>query len=387
VSLGQHEAVASSPNVWTQHPHKAGLFAAPENFKETLSLMNPRLGVCIVTACMAIAFFAAGCNNNTTTTSTATPAPVTTGPDTLYVQDGGSKTVRVYAHASNLNGVAYPSVTYPTSDTSNPEIIYYEPDNILWYPSAYPSQTYTGVQSTPIKIWTAATTKNGANPDAQAPYSDGAGTAAYDSVHDQLYVANVNGATIQVYSNAHLMTSVSLPAASVTLVITDPGVVGTPRPQDMLYDPVNDRLFVSDEGTVVAVFDAFGASALSGGSRTANRQIIGLYSPDGLAYSAGNDVLYIGEIARRQLNIIHRASSFNGPAGHAQVIDTFSTGPTGLAYDGPHDLLFIYDPLQIWVVPAPAVASGNVNNITNRHLFFDATTELVGFGMSVDPVH
>ena len=38
------------------------------------------------------------------------------------------------------------------------------------------------------------------------------GTAAYDSVHDLLYVANVNGPTIQVYSNAHLMTSASGPA-------------------------------------------------------------------------------------------------------------------------------------------------------------------------------
>jgi hypothetical protein len=380
--------------VWTQHPHKAGLFAAPENFKETLSLMNPRLGVCIVTACVAIAFFAAGCNNSSTTTSsTATPAPVTTGPDTLYVQDGGSKTVRVYAHASNLNGVAYPSVTYPTSDTSNPEIIYYEPDNILWYPSAYPSQTYTGVQSTPIKIWTAATTKNGANPDAQAPYSDGAGTAAYDSVHDQLYVANVDGATIQVYSNAHLMTSVSLPAASVTLVITDPGVVGTPRPQDMLYDPVNDRLFVSDEGTVVAVFDHFGSNAASCiaippcPTIPANRQILGLNSPDGLALNAVGDILFVGEISRKQIDVIHNASTQNGPNGHGQIISSFATGPTGLAYDHAHDLLYVYDPLQIWVIPAPGAASGNVNAIINRHQFFDSSTELVGFGLSVDPLH
>ena len=349
--------------------------------------MNPKPGACIITACAVIVLLAAGCNNSTSTVVTVTPTPITTGPDTLYVQDGGTKTVRAYAHASNLNGSAFPSAVYPTSDVSNPDIIYNELHNILWYPSAYPNQTYTGAQSTPIRIWTVATTKNGQNPDAIAGFTDGAGTAAYDSVHDLLFVANVVNSALSVYSNAHLMTSASLPAATVTLNITDLGVVGAPRAQDMYYDPVHDRLFVSDEGTVVAVFDSFGSTALSGGARAANRQITGLISPDGLAYSPVNDVLYIGEITRRQINVIHNASTFNGPSGHTQIINAFATGPTGMAYDPVHDFLFVYDPLQIWMIPAPAVATGNVNNILNRHQFFDATVELVGFGLSVDTVH
>jgi hypothetical protein len=349
--------------------------------------MNPRLGACIIAACAIVVLFAAGCNNNTSTSVTVTPAPVTTGPDTLYVQDGGSKTIRAYAHASNLNGIAYPSAIYPTSDTSNPDVIYSEPYNILWYPSAYPSQTYTGAQSTPIRVWTAASTKNGQNPDALAAFTDGAGTAAYDPVHDLLFVANVTGPALSVYASAHLMTSASLPAATVTLGITDPSIVGSPRAQELFYDSLHDRLFASDEGTVVAVFDSFGSTALGGGTRPANRQIIGLYSPDGLAYSPANDTLYIGEISRRQIDVIHNAGTFNGPTGHVQVINAFATGPTGMAYDAVHDFLFVYDPLQIWMIPAPAVATGNVNNITNRHQFFDATTELVGFGLSVDTVH
>jgi hypothetical protein len=349
--------------------------------------MNPRLGACIIAACAVVALFAAGCNNNTSTAVTVTPTPVTTGPDTLYVQDGGTKTVRAYAHASNLNGLAFPSAVYPTSDTSNPDIIYDTPHNLLWFPSAYPSQTYTGAQSTPIRIWTAASTKNAQNPDVLTAFTDGAGTAAYDAVHDLLFVANVVNPALAVYSNAHLMTNASLPAATVTLNITDPGVVGPPRAQDMYYDALHDRLFVSDEGSVVAVFDSFGSTALAGGVRASNRQMTGLFSPDGLAYSPVNDVLYIGEITRRQIDVIHNAGTFNGPTGHVQVINAFATGPTGMAYDAVHDFLFVYDPLQIWMIPAPAVATGNVNNITNRHQFFDATTELVGFGLSVDTVH
>ncbi len=356
--------------------------------------MNPRLGACIVAACAAISFFVAGCNNNTTTTTTATPVPVTTGPDTLYVQSAGTPpTIRVYAHASNLNGIAYPTLTYPTSDVSNPDVIYYEPFDILWYPSAYPFNTVGSPQSTPIRIWDKATTKNGQNPDQLVPYANGQGTATYDSVHDLFFVANINGPTIQVYAGAHLMNSASVPAANITLGITDAGVSGTPRAQEMLYDPVNDRLFVSDEGTVVAVFDAFGSAAQAAATAhtsptiAANREILGLNSPDGLALNAKGDILYVGEISRKQIDVIHNASIQNGPNGHGQVISSFVTGPTGIAYDNLHDLLFVYDPLQIWVIPAPGVASGNVNNIVNRHQFFDATVELVGFGMSVDPLH
>jgi hypothetical protein len=358
--------------------------------------MNPRLGACIVAACIAIAVFVAGCNNNNTTTSPATPTPVTTGPDTLYVQDASSKTVRVYAHASNLNGVAYPSVIYPTSDASNPDVIYYEPFNILWYPSAYPFPTIGSPQSTPILIWNAATTLNGKAPTQQVAYTNGQGTATYDSVHDLLFVANINGPTIQVFASAHLMSSsgpLSKAAANITLGITDPGVVGTPRAQEMLYDPVNDRLFVSDEGTVVAVFDHFGSNAASCiaippcPTIPANRQILGLNSPDGLALNAVGDILFVGEISRKQIDVIHNASTQNGPNGHGQIISSFATGPTGLAYDHAHDLLYVYDPLQIWVIPAPGAASGNVNAIINRHQFFDSSTELVGFGLSVDPLH
>ena len=348
--------------------------------------MNPKPGASIVLACALAAALAAGCNNSTTSVQ-PTPIPTVTGPDTLYVEDGGTSTVRVYKHASGLNGVAFASATLPTSDVSNPDVIYYEPFDILWYPSAYPLRTIGPPQSTPIRIWTTASTKNNVNPDQLVPYTNGAGAAAYDSAHDLLYVGNINGPTIQVYANAHLMTAASTPAANVTLGMTDGGIIGTPRAQVMLYDPVHDRLFVSDEGTVVAVFDNFGSAALGGGTITANRELLGLNSPDGLAYSPANDVLFIGEINRKQIDVVHNASTASGPTGHGQVITGFTNGPAGLAYDGLHDLLFAYDPFLIWTIPAPSAQSGNVNNIINRHNFFDSSATLAGFGLSVDPLH
>jgi hypothetical protein len=355
--------------------------------------MNPRLGVCLVAASAAIVTAFTGCNYGSTST-TPTPTPVaTTGPDTLYVQDASSKTVRVFVHAAVLNGVAFASAALPTSDASNPDVVFSPLFNVLWYPSAYPNQTIGPPMSTPIKIWNAPSTKNGANPDVQVPYANGQGTASYDATHDLLYVANVNGPTLQVFKNAHVMTAGSAPAANITLVITDKGVVGTPRAQELLYDPVNDRLFVSDEGTVVASFDGFGAAAQAAVTSSTNptipasRQILGLSSPDGMAYSPANDILFVGEINRRQINVIHSASTANGPNGHGQLITNFSTGPTGMAFDAVRDLLFVYDPLVIWVIPAPEVATGNVNNIVNRRQFFDSASELVGFGLAVDTTH
>jgi hypothetical protein len=353
--------------------------------------MNPRLGVCIAaTSAAAIIGALAGCNYGSTSTSpTPTPIP-TSGPDTLYVQDASSKTVRVYLHAAVLNGVAFASATLPTSDPSNPDLIFSPLFNVLWYPSAYPNQTIGPPMSTPIKIWNAPSTKNGANPDVQVPYSNGQGTATYDATHDLLYVANVNGPTLQVYKNAHVMTAASVPAANITITITDAGVAGTPRAQELLYDPVKDRLFVSDMGTVVASFDNFGAAAQTAVTSSTNptipasREILGLNSPDGMAYSAANDILFVGEISRKQINVIHNASTANGPNGHGQLITNFSTGPTGIAFDAVRDLLFVYDPLVIWVIPAPEVASGNVNLVVNRRQFFDSASELVGFGLAVD---
>jgi hypothetical protein len=307
----------------------------------------------------------------------------------------------VYKHAANINGVTFASRSLPTSDISNPDLIYSPTLDILWYPSAYPSQTGGGTFSTPIRIWTAASTRNNVNPDILVPYTNGQGTAAYDSVRDYLYVANVNGPTLQVYQSASLMTSASMPAASITLTITDGGVSGTPRAADLLYDPVNDRLFVSDQGTVVAAFDGFGAiaaSVIASGALpanctptpatcAANREILTLTVPFGMAYAAASDVLWVAEGKNRRIDVIHNASSASGPNAHGQLVTGFSSGPTGMAFDSVRDLLFVYDPIQIWVIPSPESASGPVSNVNNRRQIFDASSALAGFGIAVDSVH
>lgn len=347
--------------------------------------MNPRLGIAAIVACAVLAVVAEGCSNSATPRPTSSPTPIgSTGPDIVYVQDGSSKTVRVYRGGSTDNGLVFAAAVLPTSDISNPDLVYSTKYDVLWYPSANPQQTSGPPVSTPIKIWTAASTRNNVNPDQITPYTNGQGTASYDPNHDLLFIANTTGATVQVYANAHMMTSSSLPIGNITLGITD-GCVSGPRPQEMLYDPVNDRLFVSDAGCVVADFDGFGTIANAGGNFTlpASRQIVGFISPDGMAYSPATDTLFVAEHFNKQIDVVHNASTATSTT-HGQLITNFNTGPSGLAFDAVRDLLFVYDPSVIDVLPAPEVASGNVGNIANRRTFLDSSVVLSGFGIALD---
>jgi hypothetical protein len=364
--------------------------------------MNPRLGICFTVACMVAAGGAYGCHSSTSTSPSPTPTATGTGPDTLYVQTAQSNTsgqVRVYQHASTANGFITAAAVLPTSDVSNPDVVFSPLYNVLWYPSAYPSQQNKGSLSTPVRVWNNPIGEGGQNPNALVAYKDGQGTATYDVTHDLLFVANIDGPTIQVFATAHSMNSSSAPAANITLGITDASVVGTPRAVEMLYDPVNDRLFATDLGQVVAVFDNFGTQAetavLSSTNPTipASREMSALFAPQGMAYDPVNDVLYVSEhhlvngqtIGR--IDVVQKASTASGPVAHNQIINGFTSGPAGMTYDGVRDLLFAYDGSVIWVIPNAQNASGNVANITNHREIGDASVNLSGFGISVDTTH
>jgi hypothetical protein len=320
----------------------------------------------------------------------------------MYVQTVQSSTsgqVRIYDHASTLNGSVDASVVLPTSDISNPDVVYSPQYDVLWYPSAYPAQQGGGNVSTPIRIWNNPGIEGGENPNALVSYKNGQGTATYDVNHDLLYIANVNGPTIQVFADAHAMNGNSVPAANITLTITDSAINGTPRPAEMLYDPVNDRLFVSDLGQVVAEFDNFGSQAETAVTTAtsptipASREMTALFAPQGMAYSSSNDILYVSEHhlvngeTLGQINVVHSASTANGITAHGQVVNDFTSGPSGLAFDGERDLLFVYDGSIIWVIPHPEIASGAVTSITNHRQISDAAVVLSGFGITVDTTH
>jgi hypothetical protein len=353
--------------------------------------MNLRVGYAVLVAGMAIAALAAGCSNSSTS-STPTPTPTasgTTTPDTLWVQDATTRTVRSYKGASTANGGLLASVALPTNDTANPDVVYDPATDTLWYPN----QTVPNSTNNTIDLWTLASTRNNmlptfvVGPNASTNTLEGAAT--WDPVHNLLFVAHNTSNTIDVYSSATTMNAASIPAGHVTLNITDATAPGTPRPQEMLYDAVRDILFVADNGTFVSKFPGFGvaAFALSGGSTivqapTSNISGLGLGNGAGLAYNTAQDILFVTEVSPPQIDIVKNASTLNAATTHAQTLTAFAQ-PKGLAYDAVRDILFVYD-AAIFVFPNATTASGNQLAWPNRRVIFDLSTAVSGFGIYVD---
>ena len=360
--------------------------------------MNARIGLGLLAVGLAACGIAAGCTNSSTS-STPTPIPSSSAsfsPDTLWVQDATSRTVRSYRGASTANGGQFPAATLSTNDNARPDVDYDPATNTLWYPN----QTVPNSTNNSIDIWTAASTHATAAPATfvvagNPPATDNLeGAAVFDSAHNLLIVAHNTDNTVDVYSMATSMNASTIPAGHVTLTMTDPVLVGTPRPQEMLYDPIRDILFVADQGTVCAKFPGFGAAAaaLSGGTTIAMAAsttitALSIGSSTGLAYNSALDLLWITEFTSPpQVTQVKTASTWNTSVSHLVSLTGF-TQPSGLAYDTPRDILFVYDSGVVFVFPNGSTASGGQASWPNRRVIFDLTTTLSGFGLSVDTTH
>lgn len=346
--------------------------------------MNPRLAFAVLLACALLAVFSqAGCYNGASI-PTASPSPIASispAPDTLYVQDATSRTVRVYKNASAVNGPApLAESPLPTSDNGNPDVVHCScASDVLWYPNQTTNQ---------IDVWTMVATKGGKNPDFTVPLSNQEGAIAYDSLHNFLYVAQNNTNAILVYGSALTLGQGgnTSPIATVTLNFTDTSVAN-PHPQEFLYDAAHDRLFLSDNGAVVAEFDTFGAGAGVSHTATPNRYISGLFSTNGLAYDSNQDVLFVAEpFGNRVVVVKHATTSPDG--AHAPNISGFAVGPSGIAYDTPRGILFVYNGPEIEVLPSATSQSGAFAAIPNRRIIFDShVSSISGFGLYVDTTH
>lgn len=322
---------------------------------------------------------------------TPTPSPSPSGspaPDTLYVQEGTTKAIREYQGASALNGLATAKNIYPTQDNSWGDVIYNPVTDTLWYVTAVLGG---GGNHQFVDFWQPASTENNQNPNVKVPFTSGEGTMAYDPTHNLLYVASQAGPQIAVFTNPSGLTAASIPAAVITAQITDGS---SPRPQEMVYDAAHDTLYASDTQSAVACFDGFGTAAQNAVNTSTNptipadRYMTGLFSPDGLAYSAASDVLFVGEQQGNFLDVINGASTFSGGVTHAQEITGFSH-IGGLALDDTsRDILYVYDTVLIYSIPNANAASGPLSRIPDLHTIEDSSgSQNDGFGIYVDSTH
>lgn len=356
--------------------------------------MNSRLGIACLSACAltALVVAGAGCSKKSGVT-VPIPSPSPSGspaPDTIYVQTSSAKVIHQYKGASADNGGTIAAESLPTGDNSNGDVVYDPVSDTLWYPEANSSNLNY------VEMWNNASKVGSTTNPILINFPFGEGTAAFDGVHHLLFVASQQGPTVSVYANPETMTAGATPAATITMQIAD---ANGSRPQEMIYDPGTDRLFASDTGTMVAVFDGWGTAALNAVTGhtnptiPANRYLQGLFSPDGLAYVPASDILFVGEQRiPGDIVVVKSASTLNGSVSHAQMVTGFSK-PGALAFDdnpahNPTGLLFVYDTQPIYVIPNGITASGNFSQISGIHVIFDGSSQQnVGFGMALDKTH
>jgi len=367
--------------------------------------MTPRSGIALFFAFSLFAVFAEGGCGKYGTTPTPTTIPsgtVSPFPDTLFVQDTSSKTIRIYENASGHNGFAFANLTLSAPTVSLNDVVYSPDKNVLWMPSCA-GRPCPGV-SGPIDVYAMPTAlPNNSGPTSVVSLANINGAAAYDDNNDLLFVLVNNAPVVQIYQNASTLGTGgnTQPVASATLNMTDPQIQYSPppQPQEIYYDKTRDILFVSDFGSIVAAFDSFGAQAEAAVvahtniNLSSSTQITGLLQTDGMAYNSSQDVLFVVSDQHGQLTVLSQASTTNGPAGHAQVVTGFAN-PKGLAYDDIRNILFVYDPGnplgqgQVLSYPNATTLSGHQNNWKGRKGFVDSfVPSLSGFGIAIDETH
>jgi DNA-binding beta-propeller fold protein YncE len=253
----------------------------------------------------------------------------------------------------------------------------------------------------------AATTQSGMNtPDG----------IAYDSTNSQLYVADQNNNRVMLFSTSSITNGenasdllgqyTSLTSASTvtyTQSAANDGLtqLGLDEPADAAIDAVHHRLFVADAANnrvLVYTLSADNSFPTGSGGHTPSYVLgqadfvsvgddnsigvvgqAGMDEPDGLAYDAGNDRLFVSDTGNDRVLVFSTSTITNG-MNASYVLgepDFVTTGggftkstmnlPVGLAYDAANSRLFEVDAsanrVMVWNVAPGTIANGeNASN-------------------------
>ena len=206
-----------------------------------------------------------------------------------------------------------------------------------------------------------------------ASLNGASGAMAYDSVHDELYVAAsataTDTASIRVYSNASTMTT-GTPTRTITFV---PGIPAFSLVTTLSIDTATDTLWVygrngSDlipipAGTLLTVAHASTASGQVADGSTVGVMAAG--TTTSFAYDAGRDTAYVTGTIDSQGTPIGGVSVY--PAASA----TFATsglqspsrnigiaGAVNVALDASRDILYVADAQRgLWIVQQASSAA------------------------------
>ena len=177
-----------------------------------------------------------------------------------------------------------------------------------------------------------------------------------DEQNDRLYVANLGGRSILVFDSISTLDG----AVTPTRIISGQATT-LASPLDMALDPAADELYVAD-GARILVFPT--ASTADGNLAPVRTINIGV-GVGAILLDSANDILYVADPADNVINVLGNASLQNVVATPAAIIagpDTRLSGPNGLALDASGRLIVSNSvvPVSLTIYPNASAANGDV---------------------------
>lgn len=222
------------------------------------------------------------------------------------------------------------------------------------------------------------------------PASGGPTALFIDPIHDQLYVANTGGNSVQIYDNASLLNGGTTPDRTLTGKLTT-----LSAPTGIYVDTTRNLLFVSNGNNQILVFS--NAATVVGDVAPA-RSLAGLSSPDGIFVDIFNDRLYVANRGANSVLVFNKASSVNGSPAPDRVLSGGSSAlnqPRDLFVDTGTDRLYVANAGDSSILVFNNASSVNNPATPDRTLslpsgtgpwgiYVDATPVVIGSTASLD---
>lgn len=177
-----------------------------------------------------------------------------------------------------------------------------------------------------------------------------------DTQNDRLFVANRGAGSILVFENASARNGNIAPDRVIA-----GGNTVLASPVDLAFDPVANQLYVAD-GTRVLVFG--NASAANGNIAPLRNFNVGV-TIGSILLDTTNNILYVSDPADNVIDVLGSASQQDVVAVPSAIIagpDTKLSGPTGLALDAAGRLIVSNSvpPVSVTIYPSASTANGDV---------------------------
>ena len=252
--------------------------------------------------------------------------------DRLYVANLGSSSIEIYENAGTANGNIAPSRTISGASTglSNPSGI--------WYDSASDTLYVTNQSANSIEAFADVSTLSGNV--APSRTISGSNTTLnipvgiwYDSTSDELYVANYNGVSIDIFDNASTLNGNVAPSRILSGSNTT-----FLNPIALWVDNSSDQLYVTDysKGAV----DVFNNASTVNGNIAPSRIIAGTNTTLGFPWTlwldSANNRLYVSTSIGNSVLVFDGADTINGNVVPSRTIAGANTGfvnPIGMWLD------------------------------------------------------